>query len=83
MQMLSVDTSAGTAICDAPSRIACLISLPSIQISIGVFDLDGGVVDQDSDGQRQSAQGHDVDGLVRERSAPGWTSESTAEWKPR
>ena len=28
MQIANVETNAGTAICDAPSRIACVISLP-------------------------------------------------------
>ena len=35
------------------------------QIAIDVFDLYRGVVDQDADGQRQTSQGHDVDGLAQ------------------
>ena len=65
MQMASVETSAGVAICAAPSRMACSISLPCFEVAVDVLDLDGGVVDQDADRQRQAAQGHDVDGLVQ------------------
>ncbi len=32
MQMHSVETNAGTAICDAPSKIACFISLPMARL---------------------------------------------------
>ena len=39
--------------------------LARLEIAVDVFDGDGGVVDQDADGQRQAAQGHDVDGLVQ------------------
>ena len=67
MQMDSVETKAGVAICAAPSRMACSISLPGFKIAIDVFDLDGGVVDQDADGERQAAEGHDVDGLAERR----------------
>ena len=34
------------------------------KIALDVFDLDGGVVHQDADGQRQPAQGHDVERLA-------------------
>ena len=34
MQILSVETKAGTAICAAPSRIACSISLPSSRLRL-------------------------------------------------
>jgi hypothetical protein len=64
MQMHRVETSAGTAICCAPSRMARTVSLPMRQIPIDVFDLYGGVVHQNTDGQRQASQGHDVDGFV-------------------
>ena len=42
-----------------------LLSL--FQKAIDVFDGDGGVVDQDADGQREASQGHDVDGLSQRR----------------
>ncbi len=64
MQMQSVETSAGSAICAAPSRMPVCRSLPSIEIAIDIFDGDGGVVHQDADGQRQAAQRHDVDGFA-------------------
>ena len=41
--------------------------LALFQIAIDVLDLDRGVVDQDADGERQAAQGHDVDGLAQRR----------------
>ena len=65
MQMESVETSAGTAICAAPSRMACSMALPCFQIAVDVLDVDGGVVHQNADGQRQPAQRHDVDGLAQ------------------
>ena len=34
------------------------------EVALDVFDLDGGVVDQDADGERQSSQGHDVQRLA-------------------
>ena len=39
--------------------------LARFEIAVDVFNFDGGVVDQDADGQRQAAEGHDVDGLVQ------------------
>ena len=38
--------------------------LALFQVAIDVFDFDRGVVDQDADGQRQPAEGHDVDGFA-------------------
>ena len=43
--------------------------LAGFEIAIDVLDFDGGVVDQDSDGERETAEGHDVDGFVQERRA--------------
>ena len=68
MQMHSVETSAGTAICAAPSRIACVQVVPFFEIALDVLDGDGGVVHQDADGQRQAAERHDVDGLAEQLS---------------
>ncbi len=34
------------------------------EIAIDIFDLDGGVVDEDADGEGETAEGHDVDGLA-------------------
>ena len=65
MQIQIVDTSAGTAICAAPSRIAWRIALPSSRLRFDVFDFDRRVVDQDADRQRQAAERHDVDGLAQ------------------
>ena len=66
MQMHSVETSAGTAICAAPVRIASVISLPISRLRSMFLDLDGSVVDQDADGEGETAEGHDVDGLADE-----------------
>ena len=33
-------------------------------VAVGVFDLDGGVVDEDTDGEGEAAQRHDVDGFA-------------------
>ena len=40
--------------------------LAFFEIALDVLDVDGGVVDQNADGERQSAEGHDVDGLVQQ-----------------
>ena len=45
------------------NRLLHLLSL--FEIAIDIFNLDGGIVDQDADRQRQAAQGHDVDGLAQ------------------
>ena len=37
------------------------------QVAVDVFDFDGGVIDQDADGQGQAAEGHDVDGFAQAR----------------
>ena len=36
------------------------------EVAVSVFDLDRGVVHQDSDRQRQASQGHHVDGLSQQ-----------------
>ena len=53
------------------------------QVAVDVLDLDGGVVHQDADRQRQAAQRHHVDGLVQQ--VAGWRarSESRAESRCR
>ena len=65
MQIASVETNAGTAICCAPSRMACFSSFFMRQIAFNVLDFDGGVVHQNAHRQRQTAQGHDVEGLAQ------------------
>ena len=44
--------------------MACSNLLALFEIAIDVLDVDGCVVDQDADGQRESAEGHDVDGFA-------------------
>ena len=36
------------------------------EVAFDVFDGDGGVVDEDADGESQTAEGHDVDGLAEQ-----------------
>ncbi len=55
MQIQRVETSAGIAICCAPSRIACRVSLPSSRLRFHILNLDGSVIDQNADGERQTA----------------------------
>ena len=64
MQMQSVETSAGTEICAAPSRMASCELVAFFEIALDVFDGDGGVVDEDADGEREAAERHDVDRLA-------------------
>ena len=68
MQMQSVETNAGTAICCAPSRIACTVSFPG-EVAVDVLDLHRGVVHQDADRQGEAAERHDVDGLAESAQA--------------
>ena len=43
-----------------------MLQVPArFEIAVDVFDCHGCVIDQNTDGQRQSAQGHDIDGLVQ------------------
>ena len=63
MQMHSVETNAGTAICCAPSRIALHERLPLRHVAVDVLDLDRRVVDQDADRQRHPAERHHVERL--------------------
>src|SRR5207253_1045802 len=34
------------------------------QVAVDVFDFNGGVIDEDTDSEREAAQGHDIDGLA-------------------
>ena len=65
MQMQSSETNAGTTICSAPSRIACLDFLALFEMPVDVFDRHGRFVDEDADGERKAAQGHDVEGFAK------------------
>ena len=38
--------------------------LAGLEIAVDVFNCHGGVVDEDADGERHAAEGHDVDGFV-------------------
>ena len=65
MQMASVDTNAGTAICCAPSRMACFNSFFMPKVALDVFNFYSGIVHQYPDRQRQAAQRHDVERLTQ------------------
>ena len=65
MQMQSVETNAGSAISCAPSRMAGSSGLPDGHVAVNVLDRHRGVIDQDADGERQAAQGHQVDGFAQ------------------
>ena len=69
MQIESVETNAGIAICSAPSMMACRISFPSADVAVDVLDLDGRVVHQDADREREPAQRHHVERLPERREA--------------
>ncbi len=83
MQMESVETKAGTAICAAPSRIACSMLLALFQIAVDVLDLDRRIVHQNADGQRKAAQRHDVDGLAQRAQQDERDQDGQAESTPR
>ena len=65
MQMASVETNAGVAICAAPSRIARRSGLFIAEVAVDVFDLHRGVVHQDADRQGHAAQRHGVERLAQ------------------
>ena len=65
MQIHSVETSAGSAICCAPFEDGRGDVLAHLQVAINVFDLHRRVVDEDAHRQREAAEGHDVDGLAQ------------------
>ena len=66
MQMASVETKAGTAICDAPSSTARTMRLAHGHIAVRVLHLHRRVVHQNADGQREAAQRHRVDRLAEQ-----------------
>ena len=69
MQMHSVETSAGTAICARLRESRCAVSCPSSRLRSMFSIVDRRVVHQDADRQRQTAQRHDVDGFAQARPA--------------
>ena len=62
----SIASSRGTAVCWLPRRTARATEPVPFHLVVDILDLDGGLVDQDADGQRQAAQGHQVDRLAGE-----------------
>ena len=81
MQMQSSETKAGVTICRAPSMIAVFHLLAMLEMVVDVLDRHRRVIDEDADGERQSAERHDVECFAnrrerddRPRSAAEWTS---------
>ena len=64
MQMHSVETNAGTAICSRAVEDRRLELLARAEMPVDVLDRDGRVVDQDADREREAAERHDVDRLA-------------------
>ena len=62
----SIASSRGIAVCWLPRRTARATERCALHLVVDVLDLDGGFIDQDADGQRQAAQGHQVDRLPGE-----------------
>ena len=58
MQIDSVDSSVGMPISLAPLTIASVGESPSRAVTFDILDHHSGVIDQDADRQRESAQGH-------------------------
>ena len=57
--------------------------LALIDVAVDVFDFNRGVVDQDADGERQSAQSHDVDGFAECAHDDDGSQNGQAGWIPR
>ena len=83
MQMHRVETERGYRDLRRAFENGLSRSLAFLEMALDVFDRHGGVVDQDADGQRQSAQGHDVDGLAEKAEDDDGRRGSTAESRPR
>ena len=64
MHRQSSVTKAGMTICWAPSQNRRLHFLALFEVIVDVLDRDRSIVDQYADGERKTAQGHDVDGLA-------------------
>ena len=65
MQMQSVDTNAGIAICGGAVEDGAHERLSLRHVAVDVLDLDRRVVDEDADGQREPAERHQVDASRR------------------
>ena len=64
MQIARVAMVRGSATSREPSRIATVSGLPSAAVAVNVLHGDRGVVDQYAGGERQTAEGHQVDGVA-------------------
>ena len=65
MQIDSVETNAGTAICREPVEDRLLDVLALLEMAVDVLDGDGRVVDEDADRERETAERHEVDRLAQ------------------
>ena len=65
-RMQTIAKSRGMAVWAFPSRTALAIEGAWLHLGVDVFDLHRRLIHQNADGQRQSAQGHQVDRLPGE-----------------
>jgi len=57
MQMQSVETSAGTAICAGAVENGFALCVALFEVAFDVFDGDSGVVDEDADSESEGRRG--------------------------
>ena len=65
MQMERVETNAGTSDLRGTIENRLFYGLAHLDIAIDVLDFDSGVIYKDADSERQTAEGHDVDGFAQ------------------
>ena len=58
MQIAKVATVSGWITSAEPSKIAKVSPLPRVWVAVDILDQHGGVIHEQADGQRQSAQRH-------------------------
>ena len=68
IQIDSVDTNVGDGDLRGAVEYRADQRLAQSDIAMGILDFDGGVVDQDTDGEREAPEGHHVDGLAHQAS---------------
>ena len=62
-RMQNIESRRAMAVRVQASTTARARETPGSMLGVDVLDLDGGFVHQDADGERESAERHDVDGL--------------------
>jgi hypothetical protein len=64
MQIASVATKGGHGDLLRAVEDRLLQRFPHREVSMDVFDLDRGIIDEDANGEREAAEGHDVDRIA-------------------